>query len=94
MNRLLQHAPCRIAVRALPDRARQHAHRLAMKIIALELHALLTIEQHPVHMAGTVHQPVDGMPVRPHSTSPVVEFVVFVMPMARNGNDPDLKAHF
>ena len=31
-------------------------------------------------MPGPVHQPIDRMTVRPHGTSPVAKFVVFVMP--------------
>nr|WP_175676539.1 hypothetical protein [Burkholderia ambifaria] len=51
-----------------------------MKVITLELHALLVVEQHPAHMTTTARQAVNGMPVRPHGPSTIAELVVFVMP--------------
>ncbi|MDR9052329.1 hypothetical protein FEP26_03822 [Burkholderia multivorans] len=80
LYRLLQHASGRIVVRALSDLARQHPHRLSMQIVALELHSLVAIQQHPVHVPGAVHQPVDRVAVRSHGAPSIAEFVVFVMP--------------
>jgi len=51
-----------------------------MKIVTLELHTLLAVEQHPVHMPGAIHQPIDRMPVRPHDTPPIAEFVLISRP--------------